>query len=90
MRPDDAPTIEPGRILPRGDGDGCNGRSVLPFHPGSTVGDGDDPFIRVDDNSSIYRGTRNYESTTGNLLQLCLRSGNGDLVRHGNPILRGK
>ena len=79
MRLPDAPAIEPRGILPRGDGDGCNGRLILSFHPGSTVNDGDDPFIHVDDNSACGCGARHHLATPGYFFDLCDRCS----LRHG-------
>ena len=85
---DDAPTIEPGRVLPRGDGDARNGGSILSNDPEPNYHVCYNFIIPFDDNSSIYRGTRNYESTTGNLLQLCFRGFNRNFRGHDNKALR--
>lgn len=87
MRQSDAPTPEPSRVLPHGDGDGCNGCLILPFHSGSTVGDSDDPIIRIDDNAAFYRGARNHETATDDISKLCLWSSPRDCPGHDDKAI---
>jgi len=90
MRLPDAPTIEPSRVLPRGDGDGCDGCSLLPFYSDQNDRFGDGALVCPYSYTPFYRRTGDNYTETTYFSGLCRWSGDRHGARNDNPILGGE